>query len=243
MTETPSGDLDIWGVIRRQWWVVAVCAVVAVAVAFAGAYGKPAKHAATSTVRIDTPAISRTQGIPTPDDLLGASNADLRARIRVAGHFTSAEMAGLRFAGVGSPTTRIQVVASSSDPASAARLAKVSAEQIIAYVRNSAAIEIGNAQQRVKAAAAAIAAMNKRGASPSVFDRWSVEDALITQQGNVTAMSNIYRWDGRVAVATAAKTTGLRSTLAAALLVGLFIGIVLGGVREYLYRRRAEASA
>lgn len=233
-------SLDVLGAVRRQWWIVALAAVAAVAMAFAAALAATPVYTAVTAVRVDAPAINRTFGAPTPDDVVRASSAELRQRIKAAGGFSASEVTQVRFATIGSPQTHIGITAKSATRAGAVRLANVAAQETVNYAHDSLAITIDTQAKQVAAAKAALAAMPPNA---SVFDRWSVQSGLIDSEGTLASVTNIYSWDGQTAVSAESRSSVGRSTLAAALLLGLFIGVVIGGVREYLFRRASERSA
>lgn len=251
MTE-PKSELDVLGAFRRQWWVVIVCGLVAMAAAFAMTKATARDTiVATAVLHVDDTVIGRTPGALQPDDVLRASSVELKSRILDAGGFSPAQISGLTFQAPGKPQTRLVIVAQSSDEATAKKVAKVAAEQTVLLSRDAAKSSIDREARQLEAAKAALAAMNAQSSdilSPAekaalVFQTWQVRDKLIESEVGLEALNDMYRFDGEVSSAVKSATDGLRSTLAGALLLGLFVGVVLAGVREYLFRRGTAAGA
>lgn len=248
----PRSELDVLGALRRQWWVVIACGLIAMAAAFAMTKATARDIVvATAVLHIDDTVIGRTPGALQPDDVLRAASVELKSRIRDAGGFSADQISGLTFQAPGKPQTRLVIVAQSSDEATAKKVAKVAAEQAVLLSRDAAKSSIDRETRQLDAAKAALAAMDAQssaGLTPAekaalAFQTWQVKDRVIESEVGLEALKNMYRFDGEVSSAVKSATDGLRSTLAGALLLGLFAGVVLAGVREYLFRRGTAAGA
>ncbi|TLM94642.1 MAG: hypothetical protein FDZ75_05490, partial [Actinobacteria bacterium] len=166
---TPS--LDLLGAVKRQWWIVALAAAVALAVGAGAALSAKPEYTATATVRVDAPAISRTYGAPTPDDMVRASTSDLRSQIANAGEFSAEQMAAVRFSTIGAPQSRVLIVATSPDKATAEKLAKISAVEAVKYAQASTANEIQRQSRQAEVAEKALSALPP---GTPVVDRWTL---------------------------------------------------------------------
>lgn len=245
-------ELDILGALRRQWWVVLVCGLIAMAAAFAMTKATARDMVvATAVLHVDDTVIGRTPGALQPDDVLRASSVELKGRIREAGGFSANEISGLTFQAPGKPQTRLVILAESDDEAVAKKLAAVAAEQTVLLAQDAAKPSIEREERQVDSAKKALAALAASGSGPLTpaekatlaYQSWQVNDKLIESEVGLEAITNMYRFDGEVSSAVKSATDGLRSTLAGALLLGLFVGVVLAGIREYLFRRRTAAGA
>lgn len=234
----PTERIDAIGALRRQWWIVALCVVVALAAGAALAYSAPTEYTATAVVRIDPSAVSRATGLPAADEVLRASKTDIRTKALADSAMAGGKNAAdVRFSAIGAPQTRVIVTATGSDENAAKSSAGAFAKATVAYAQDAANIEIARQERKVALAKAALARMPE---SAAVIDRWTIEDSLADAQAGLDLLRDGYSFDGEVSAGAAARGSGLRGTLSAALLLGAFLGMLLGGVREYLLRRKAE---
>ena len=241
MTSQQNPPLDLTGALKRQWWIVALAAVVAIGVVFAASSTVKPTSTATGTLRAGPAALGHGFNAPTPDDMVRSSSAEIRTALLDAGVFSAGELARVRFAAVGAPQTRISITASAADPALAKKLVDAAAKQAVEYSRMSTAVEIERQKLQIEVAKAAIAAAEK--APSTVYERYELQSSLIDAESGLRTVESIYTWDGNVSVASVSGVAGRRTTLAMALLLGAFVGLVLGAVREYLWRRKNSAAA
>jgi hypothetical protein len=170
---------------------------------------------------------------------LRASKDEIRQLALADSRMGSAEKAvAVRFSAIGTPQTRVVVTASGGDEAAVKTAADAFARATVVFAHRSAATEIMRQEQKVALARNALKRMPE---SAPVIDRWTIEDALTDAQAGLDILQGGYAFDGEVAVGATPRGSGLRTTLAAALLLGAFVGVLLAGVREYLLRRKAES--
>lgn len=239
MTSQAAVPLDLVGALKRQWWIVVLTAVVALGVAFASSSSVKPSYTATGVLHVGPAALSHALNAPTPDDMVRASSAEIRKALVADGGFTAAQLARVRFAAAGAPQTRITMTATADDAATAEQLINAAAKGALAYAQDSTAVEIERQTAQIAAAKAGLTNTSHLPAtSMSAFERWSIQSALIDAESGLRTVKNVYTFDGNVSVVAASRLQGIRSTLAVALLLGGFVGLILGGVREYLWRRR-----
>lgn len=237
MTSQAAQPLDLAGAIKRQWWVVVVTALVAVGVAFASSASVKPSYTATGVLHVGPAALSHALNAPTPDDMVRASTAEIRAQLIADGEFSAAELAHVRFAATGAPQTRITMTAEAGDAATAEKLIHAAAKEALAYTAEATKVEVARQTAQVKAAGEVL---NPTGHPVllSAYERWSLKSALIDATSGLETVKNVYTFNDKVSVASTSRLEGIRTTLSIALLLGGFVGVVLGGIREYLWRRR-----
>jgi len=244
VTSQSAAPLDLTGALKRQWWIVVLTALVALGVAFASLNSVKPSYTATGVLHVGPAALSHALNAPTPDDMVRASSAEIRAAIVAGGEFTAAQAARVRFAATGAPQTRITMTAEADDAATAEGLVNAAAKAALGYTADATAVEVARQTAQVEAAKAALSPRHggpNTGLTP--YERWSLESALIDATSGLETVKNVYTFDKKVSVATTSRLEGMKTTLLAALLLGGFVGVVIGGVREYLWRRRNSSVA
>lgn len=239
MTAQQIPALDLAGAVKRQWWIVVLAAVVALVVAFAASSAVKPSHTATGTLRIGPAALSHAFNAPTPDDMVRASAAEIHDALEVQG-FSADELATVRFAALGAPQTRITLTAEAADAARAKQLVDAAGKQAVVYARAATAVEIARQTRQIEIAKAAI----RDGADiVTSYEGWAIQSSLIDAENGLKTVENIYVWDGNTDLVTTSRLQGMQTTLAASLLLGAFVGLILAGVREYLWRRKNASVA
>ncbi|MDI6843786.1 MAG: hypothetical protein QMC94_05255 [Anaerosomatales bacterium] len=232
--------------VRREWWLVAVTAVVAVIVAVAPALRSEPTSTATAKVSVDASSPGRMRGVLLPDDLVRESSTErFRAAVAQAAGVTPGEVASsLRVAASGSPITVMTVTCTMASREQAERVAQAAAREIVKAHLAAVASQIEMRERRIEIAQQALedlkAAETVGGTAEAVFDRWNVEMAIVDQQDALEALRNVYTYDGSVSSSTVtARFRALRSALGG-LVLGLVAGAVLALAREQLAAARSS---
>jgi hypothetical protein len=242
VTSQATQPLDLIGALKRQWWIVVLTALIAFGIAYASSTTVKPSYTASGVLHVGPAALSHALNAPTPDDMVRASSAEIRAAM-VADGFTAAEVARVRFAAAGAPQTRISMTAEADDAATAEKLVNAAAKAALGYTAEATKVELARQADQIKAIESVLSA-GKAQPQMSAFERWQMESALIDAKSGLETVQNVYTFDGKVNVATTSRLEGIRTTMAVALLFGGFVGLLLAGVREYLWRRKnAGASA
>lgn len=232
--------------VRREWWLVAVTAAVAVAVAVIPALRAEPTSTATATVSVEASSPGRMRGVLLPDDLVRESGSErFRAAVAQAAGVTPEEVAGsLRVAASGSPITVMTVTCTMPSAETAERVAQAAAREIVKTHLAAVASQIEMRERRITIARKALEDLRSAGKTDSsaeaVFDRWSIETAIIDQQDALEALRDVYTYDGSVSSTTmSAPSRALRSAVGG-LVLGLVAGAVLAAAREQLIAARAS---
>jgi hypothetical protein len=238
-------------VARRQWWLVALTIVAAVAAAALAGGGAKTTYHAQATFIADTTLLNRYKGIPTPDDVVrDVATGAVRKSIATTLGVPAPSVAGLSLSGFGNPQNRLLVSFSSPDRATALSVVDAADEAVLAYVAKRTVVERTNYQTAVDQAGAAIAKLETSLAGGSLdsyqradleFKLWQVQQARVQSKDIVDILSSIYQLQAEPTVTVASESSALASRLAGGALAGLFVGLLLAGVREALRRRRDVA--
>jgi len=240
-------------VARREWWLVAI--VVAGAVAGAALMGGGAKttYQAQATFLADTTILNRYKGIPSPDDVVrDVGTPAARASIAEGLGLKASDVSALRLSGFGNPQNRLLVSFSSPDRDRALAVVKAADEAVLAYVAKRTVVERSNYQTAVDQADATIATLESSLAAGSLdrwqradieFKLWQVRQSRIQSKDIVDILTGVYQVHIEPAVAATSSSSALATRSAAAVLAGLFVGLILAGGREWLLRRRRAATS
>jgi hypothetical protein len=238
-------------IARRQWWLVLVTMVAAVAVAALVGAGGKATYQAQATFISDTSLSSRYKGMPIPDDVVrDVGTAQVRASIAASLGISAADVSSLRLSGFGNPQNRLLVSVSSPDRARALAVVGAADAAVLDYVAGRTAVERANFQQAVDDADASIVSVESALASRSLsayeradleFKAWQMRQSRIAAKDSVDILSTVYTQQGAPTVSVAPGSSALASRAAAGALAGLFVGLLLAGLREWMRRRRDAA--
>ena len=236
-------------VIRRQWWIVLLVVAAALSVAAVLSSGAPDTFTATAAVVIDTTPSSRYRGMPLPDDLVRhVSDADLREAVAEAAGLSKDEVAGaLRGSAAGNPLTRITITFSGDSEEVAARAAGAAAEELVAWVNESAGPETEYRESQIEATRAALESLSDDpGAAPAqieetAYKRWQLQTRLLDYEAALRSIEDVYSFDGDVDTSVRTGVTVLRRDLVGAGIAGLVLGLLVAAAREALSRRQSAA--
>lgn len=238
--------------VRREWWIVAIALVAALAAAVIVGGAPKTVYQVQATFRADTTLISKYKGVPLPDDVVRdvASSATARAAIAASAGVPVAQVSGLRMSGFGNPQNRMLVTFSAPSQETALAVVRAADEAVLAYVNGRTSIERDNYAAAVEQADTEIASLQATLGSAKLdsyqradlgYKLWQVQSARIAAKDVVDILSHIYELQAEPVATASSSSHALESRAAAALLAGLFVGLVIGGFREAWLRRRDAA--
>ncbi|MDI6712084.1 MAG: hypothetical protein QMD96_02475 [Anaerosomatales bacterium] len=240
-----SAYVRVAAVLKREWWLVALAAAVAVTVAVVPAARQAPAATATAVVSVDSSSPGRARGVLLPDDLVRKSTSEeFRAAVASRAGMSAADLSGaFRVAASGSPITVVTVTSTMPSKDAAEKIARAVAEELVATHLAAVRSQIDMREERIRIAQDALqridAAAGGKLAPQDVFERWSIEAALIDNADALEALRNVYQYDGSVSSSvTSSRTRVLRSGLGG-LVLGLLAGALLVAAREHLLARRA----
>jgi hypothetical protein len=238
-------------VVRREWLVVAVTVVAAVAGAVLFGGGVKTTYQAQATFIADTTLLNRYKGIPTPDDVVrDVGTPAVQASVAATAGVRLSDARSLHLSGFGNPQNRLLVTATAPDREAALSIVRAADAAVLDYVARRTVVERTNYQTSVDQADAAAAALEAslKGTSLDPWQRsdvefklWQVRQARVLSKDIVDILSTIYQVQGEPTVSPVTKSSALATRAAAGALAGLFVGLVLAGVLEALRRRRYAA--
>jgi hypothetical protein len=235
--------------MRHGWWIVVVAMAAALGAALVVGGAPKANYQVQATFRADTTIISKYKGVPLPDDVVRdvATPAASKAAIAASAGVSASQLGGLQMAGFGNPQNRLSVTFSSPDQATAFAVVRAADGAVVAYVAQRSSIERNNYQTAVDQADAEIASLQATLATGTLdtyqrgdlgYKLWQVKDTRVAAKDVVDILSHIYELQGEPVATISSSTRGLTSRAVAALLAGLFAGLVVAGLREALAVRR-----
>ncbi len=239
------------GVLRRQWWIVAVAVAVAAVAGLAMGRAQGTKYEGTATLLVDYPATTRYKGVPQVDDILRQSSSSrMRERLaRHAGIEVSKMAGGLRVSSTGNPPNRVVVTFVSSDKREARAVAESVADEIVSYARERTKVEIDGRESLILNARESEDRIEKLvakgGLTPdqqadNEFKLWMIRKDGIEANTLAKVLSSVYSLEGESSVAERAAASGLGGQMAGSLLVGAVLGLLIAAVREVLAVRGAS---
>jgi len=236
-------------VVRRQWWIVAVVIIAALATGYATALRVVDTYTANAYVMHDTASSARYRGMPLMDDLVKeVSRSRVREAVASETGLTVDEVeSNLRAAAAGNPLTHINIFFSADDEETAEIGAQTAAEEIIGLTNEAVAIEIAYRVAQIKASEQALEEMQGVvGETPIEqadwsYRRWSVETKLIDYQRSLTAVEDVYTYDGNMSTSLLTGASVFRRDIVGAGIAGLILGLLAAAVREALSRLRSTA--
>ncbi len=232
-------------VVKREWWLVAVAVAAAMAVAIVPALREAPTATATAVVSVDSSSPGRVRGVLLPDDLVRKSASDeFRAAVAERAGMAAAELAGaFRVAASGSPITVVTVTSTMPSQEAAEKVARAVAQELVATHLAAVQSQIDMREERIRIARDALARIDAAAggklAPQDVFERWSIEAALLDSRDALEALRDVYQYDGAVTSSvTSVRSRALRFALGG-LVLGVLAGALLVAAREHLLARRA----
>jgi len=236
-----------FAVVKRQWWVVLAVIVAAVAVALLMSSRVEPTYVGQSSVRLDTTILSKYTALLVGDKtgtaLKSAEFYEFAAE--KTGIPASEIKSSLRTSVSGKALDTVLIRFSSGSSADAQAGAKEMADVIVAYAYEVAGDEIARQQAVIdtgKTSIARIKTLSKQFADKP-YELADIETRLTTleqdqinNESMLRLLMSAYQASDSASVqeSVGSNRTGL---LAAALLAGLVVGLLLAAVREALYLR------
>ena len=247
---------QFFDVLKRQWWLVAAAVVVALAVGAFSTRDARTTYTGEAVVRIN-PNVVAKPGYPVGDAMLAEvrGGAEYRSLAASETGVPAEELDGIGGYTTGAPQDRLVVTYTSAERAEAAELPAGLAKAAVARARRLSAGEVDRAQKAVQLTEDML---GKTKAAPSVAgDYHNEEEAALLQEQTVynyeMAALNLrsgldlalsaYTYDGNSIVKVNAAEQVRRDALVGAAFAGLFLGVALAALREFLARRPWERNA
>lgn len=232
-------------IARRQWWVVAVVAVVAAGVAFGIGSGETISYQAKASVNVDTVSLASYARLPKPDRVMSlAKSSEFAEKVAVAtGQDAGTVKSGLNAFTSGNPQDKVVVTFTGSDSNVAKEIADAAASEVVTAEDELAQPEYDRLQALIDSSERAIKQLNEAEkdsapGSTSAGTIWNIERAMRTDQSALDFMKTAYTYDGEPSVSKTAVGSSAAKNVAAGGLLGLFLGVVLAGTRERMRRSR-----
>lgn len=233
MSDTGRG---IIGIVKRNWWIVALAAVAGGVVAYLVTGAGPERFEATAPIAIDNATVATQPRVPKPDGVIA-----MVQRPEFAEEIDLPEGATLRAYATGNPQDRLFVAVIADDEESAERAAKAAGEQAVVAVRTSMDEVLSDQRALIAANETALERLGEpaEGDELASFLRWDIEKDNLNEKSLLEFLENAYSFQGDVTVAPAAATRSAAVSGAGGALAGLFLGLALAAVRELAARRAA----
>ena len=228
---SPHGELG--AVIRnmlRSWWIILLCAVIALAVAYGVNKRMPNTYQATTYLMLSSSDFQQAIGGATvaPNPL--GQEATAIASLTPLREEQAAQTAGLRpsdnyslnVGSTGSNSSVLTVDATTSTPRTAAALADAAAAQIIDVVKQTNATSVNDARSVVKAQLRAARPRFKQTLAAQL-NSFDTLQALANQSVQVLE---------RAQIPTAADKPSKTKTGGIALVLGLILGMAIAALRR-----------
>lgn len=241
-----NATFDIVGVARRGWWIVLIAVVAGAVVTAAATLGAKTTYTGKTYLAVNPMAISSYAQMPKPDVIISESgSADFISDVADRLDLKPDQVKGaFKVFTTGNPQTKLFVTYTSADRALAEKGADAVAEELVLLKTKLADSLVGTFRDSVAADERALASLPPATDPASRFYRWSMEKALLGDTGQLEFAESAYVYKAPVAVATSSRRTAVLTAAVGGALAGLFLGIVLVAIREYLrYRRTPAASA
>jgi uncharacterized protein involved in exopolysaccharide biosynthesis len=234
---SPHGELgDVFRRLLRGWWIILLCAVIALAAAYEVDKRMANTYQATSYVLLSQSDFQQAVGGASPPANPLGQEATAIASLTPDREAKAAERAGLQpnanysinVGGTGSNSSVLTVNAQTSHPQSAAALANAAAQQMIAVVRETNATSVNNARATVKAQLRAARPRFKQTLAAQL-NSFDTLEALADQSIQVLE---------RAQVPAAADKPSKTRTGGIALVLGLILGMAIAVMRRPRASRR-----
>ncbi len=242
------GGARILRLLRRRWYVIVICAVVAPAIAYYISAQKPKQYQSTAKLlfRESSTAASLTDAALTNPDRVAATNGDLlqlpevaqRTSQALGGELTPGQISSRVTTGSTLDSDVYSVEATDHDPAMATRLANTYAERFVAVRRVARKTEISTTIRALRLRIDSTKDPKTDSARESLDAlKNQLDDLLVAQQFD----------DGGVEVAqsatvpTSPTSPHPRKDAMIGLGLGLLLGLLLAGLLETLDPRLRSA--
>jgi uncharacterized protein involved in exopolysaccharide biosynthesis len=228
---SPHGELgDVIRKLVRSWWIILLCAVIALAVAFEVDKRMANTYQGTTYVLLSTSDFQQAVGGASPPANPLGQEATAIASLTPVREAKAAEAAGLRpsdnysvnAGGTGSNSSIVTINAVTSNPRTAAALADAAAQQMIDVVRESNATSVNDARATVKAQLKAARPKFKQTLAAQL-NSFDTLEALANQSIQILQ---------RAQIPTSADKPSKARTGGIALVLGLILGMAIAVLRR-----------
>ncbi|MBE0476155.1 MAG: hypothetical protein IBX62_03540 [Coriobacteriia bacterium] len=244
--------------VRRQWWLVAVVTVAALAAAYLATRDARTTHTGTAQVAIAA-AITARPGVVKPDDLVSEITGDgeeyrsiVASETGIPAEDLSSDMNAYT---TGDPQAWLFVTYRADDEAEAERGAAAMARGVVTRGRELSTGEIDKARALMELTQRMVEEVERteflanqmRTQSEADLAKsqalYSLRLSLLNYTSAYQSVLDAYSWDGDVSVTSRPASKTLRDALAGAGFLGVMLGVALAAVRELMGRRGAAAAA
>lgn len=228
---SPHGELaEVIRKVLRSWWIILLCAVIALAVAYAVDKRMANTYQASTYVMLSSSDFQQAIGGASPPANPLGQEATAIASLTPVREANAAQAAGLRpsdnysvnVASTGSNSSILAVDATTSNPRTAAALADAAAQQMIDVVRQSNATSVNTARATVKAQLKAARPRFKQTLAAQL-NSFATLQALADQSIQVME---------RAQIPTSADKPSKARTGGIALVLGLILGVAIAVLRR-----------
>lgn len=241
-----AAKLDIAGIVRRGWMIVAIAAVVGAGVAAAATLNTKTTYRGKTYLAVTPLAVSSYAQMPKADVIISRTATPAFAQ-KVATQLNvpvSQVTGGIKVFTTGNPQDKLWVQFTSADKSLAEKGATAAAKQTLALAQ-----ELGDSlisAQRAQVAVDEKTLASLPPASPNdaaaQYYRWNIEKSLAADKGQLAFIESAYSFDAPTAVAASSRRNAILSAAAGGALAGLFLGVVIVAIREWAARRRATSA-
>lgn len=246
MSDTTLGNA--LRIVRRNWWIPVLAAVLAAAVAAVPAMRSQVVYTATSTLDFSQTVLNVSPLLPGPDTMIAAITApEFAEKVASAANVDGAAVT-LGAYSAGTPVNRVVVSATSGNETAAKAWAAAAGKAAMKVAAEKSEPDVAQYRTGVESADKALDAIDATGragaSTPDVaYYRWQIENGLAVNQRMYALLQSLYTLDPQVSVsASSPLKSAVKNGLGGAI-VGLALGVLIVVIREVLQRRRTGVSA
>ncbi|MDP1857985.1 MAG: hypothetical protein Q8K82_04910 [Gemmatimonadaceae bacterium] len=239
-----DATIDVWGIVRRNWWIVLLAAIAgAVAAASPALFAAPSYTGKTS-LDVNVVAIQAYLQMPRQDTLIAMSLEPAFAEgvaerlgvpvDQVAGRF--------RVYSTGNPQNKLWASYVSPDKDVAQKGADAVAKQVLATFREAEDTLLTQWRNTVKLDEQALADLGQPTDREGLLSQWSVRRALLVDRETLRFIENALVYKAATTVAASSRRASALSGAAGGALAGFFHGVIIVAVRELIARRRLQSA-
>ncbi|MBE0476637.1 MAG: hypothetical protein IBX62_06025 [Coriobacteriia bacterium] len=252
--------LGTWlAVVRRQWWVVALTIVVAVAVGYASslvADEPEPEYEGRARIVVEPKTLGKYYRLPQVDELLtDVSSEQFATRTAVETGIDERHLeAGLRVFSLKNPQTALVVAYRSSESSEALQVADEVAKRVVKRALALGQKEVDQTKREIRLTEKAIRqieamsivadqSLRRPERAAAARDLWEMNLQLESLRDGLEKIMSAYSYSGGATVAQLPVIERRASGVAGAALAGLAAGMAVAAVREAYFRRRAPDEA
>ncbi|MBN2404041.1 MAG: hypothetical protein JXE06_00510 [Coriobacteriia bacterium] len=235
------------GYVRREWWLVVITTVAAVAVGIALVGRTPDVYRAEAVVHVDVKTIAKATGLPSPEQMSTATGSQefINAVMDAVGTSRS-ELRDIRTYTVGATVESLVVSVDAESEDLARRTAQKGAEMVVEAASEFAASDVASLEEKIALTEATIAVSEAEGETTTwedadiAYKRWELQSRLSEFQVLYSSYDDAYVYEDGVDIQSVSALASQSQTAAGAGFLGLFVGVVLGLVREWWLSRSGD---